>query len=97
MASAGSSLHRGCPVGGTRTGDAVCAVIGHVVAVEPVEDGVQGGDFASTLMDPHVVVGELAPGAGTVLFAADVDQFQGPGALVDQFVEVGGVGGEMPA
>src|SRR5699024_5287978 len=96
VASPGRGAHGGCPVGGTGSRDTGRAAIGHVVAAEPVEDGIQRGDFAATLVDPHVVVGELAPGAGTVLLAADVDQLEGLGALVDQFVEVGGIGGQMP-
>lgn len=47
-------------------------------------------------MYSHVVVGEFAAGALAKLVAAQVGQGQGFCALVDQFAQVGGVGGEMP-
>jgi hypothetical protein len=48
-------------------------------------------------VDPHILVGQLTAGALPVLVAAHVDQREGFAALIDQFVEVGGVGGEMPS
>jgi hypothetical protein len=58
-------------------------------------EGVQGGDFAAAFVDPYVVVGEFASGACAVLLSAQIDQRQRLGALVRQFVQVGGVGCEV--
>lgn len=48
-------------------------------------------------MDPHVVVGEFTAGALPILVAAQIDQAESLAALVEQFVEMGGVGCEVPA
>ena len=47
-------------------------------------------------MDPHILVGQFTDGALPVLVAAHVS-VEGFAALIDQFVEVGAVGGEMPS
>ncbi len=65
------------------------------LGVEAFDNGVQGRDLAATFVDPHVVIGQLAAAASSILFAAHVDQRHGLGALINKFVEMGGVGGEM--
>lgn len=47
--------------------------------------------------DPDVVVPEFTPGSLPVLVASLGDQGFGRGELAAQFVEMGGVGGEVPA
>lgn len=54
--------------------------------VQPLDDGVQGGQFTQPLVDPNVVVGQFVSGVLAVLFAAQLDQRGGAGALIEQLV-----------
>lgn len=37
------------------------------VTAEAFDNGIEGSDFASALVNPHIVVGQFAPGTGAVL------------------------------
>jgi hypothetical protein len=45
-------------------------------------------------VDPHILVGQCTAGALPALVAVHVDQREGFAVLIDQFVEVGGIGAD---
>ena len=96
MACAGFDLHQRQAVGRARAADAVAPFAEGGVGAEPFDDRLQGGDLAAAFVDPHILVGQFTAGALPVLVAAHVS-VEGFAALIDQFVEVGAVGGEMPS